>query len=176
MNRTVYVFLILATMTSPTWAQASDGAAPPRRGDCSAPEMRQLDFWIGDWNVSMTGHKDVIASSKIEKLLDGCGISERYDSPAAPGGPYSGVSYSGYDRNDALWHQMYLDVNGNVTWYTGRLTGHEMVFTAPGRAGALQRMSYVPEDDGTVRQVGETSVDGGATWRLAYDYTYRRRN
>jgi len=175
MNRAIQVCVILAMIQPWGWAHASQAAAAPPPADCSAPEKRQLDFWVGHWDVSVTGQAGAIASSDIAALPGGCGISEHYDSPGAPGGRYQGWSYSGYDRNDDQWHQMYLDSHGNVTWFSGHLTGKSLVLTAPGRAGSLQRMSYIPGDDGSVRQLGEVSTDAGASWQPGYDYTYRRR-
>ena len=179
MNQAIRTFAILAFLQP--WAcalatpPAAPSAPPSAPTDCSAAEMRQLDFWVGHWDVSTTGQSGVIASSDIEALPGGCGISEHYDSPGAPGGEYQGWSYSGFDRRDGLWHQMYLDSHGNVTWYTGRLVDKALVFTAPRGAGALQRMSYIPGADGSVRQLGEISTDAGATCQPGYDYTYRRR-
>jgi hypothetical protein len=175
MNRTIRVCMIVAMLQPSALALASPPAQPPAAANCSDAEKRQLDFWVGHWDVSVTGQANAIASSDIQALPGGCGISEHYDSPAAPGGEYQGWSYSGYDRRDGQWHQMYLDSHGNVTWYTGRRVDKSMVFTAPGRAGALQRMSYIPAADGSVRQVGEISTDSGATWQPGYDYTYRRK-
>jgi len=179
MKRTIRLCALMAMIQPWTVALASPPAPPatppPAPADCSDAEKRQLDFWIGHWQVSTTGKTDAIATSDIATLPGGCGISEHYDSPAAPGGEYQGWSYSGYNRNDGQWHQMYLDSHGNVTWYTGRLAGKALVFTAPGRTGALQRMSYIPGADGSVRQLGEISTDAGATWQPGYDYTYRRK-
>jgi hypothetical protein len=175
MKRAIRACVLLAMIQPCAWAQqASPPLPPPPKGDCSAPEKRQLDFWVGHWDVSVTGKAGAIASSDIEALPGGCGISEHYDSPGAPGGEYQGWSYSSYDRRDHQWHQMYMDTNGNVTWYTGSLAGKALVMTAPGRSGSLQRMSYIPGTDGSVRQVGEVSTDAGATWQPGYDYTYRR--
>ena len=90
---------------------------------CAAPERRQLDFWLGEWVVTDTAKKYEVGSSRIERIVNGCAIKESYDAPKAPGGAYSGTSYSGFDPKDAKWHQMYVDVNGNVTWYSGGLEG-----------------------------------------------------
>jgi hypothetical protein len=48
--------------------------------------------------------------------------------------------------------------------------------TAPDsqHAGRTNRMTYSPNPDGSVRQHGETSDDGGHTWTPDYDFTYRR--
>ena len=69
---------------------------------------------------------------------------------------------------------MYVDTRSSVTLYAGGLEGADMVMRAPGRS-SLQRMSYRPQPDGSVRQVGEVSNDQGKTWNAGYDYTYRRR-
>jgi hypothetical protein len=178
MRRCVILLAIQPLCTASASQATAPAPAPtaPPVGDCTAPEKHQLDFWIGHWDVAVTGQAATIASSDIEALPGGCGISEHYDSPEAPGGDYQGWSYSGYNRYDSQWHQMYLDSHGNVTWYTGELTGTSMVFTAPGRAGSLQRMSYIPGDDGSVRQLGELSTDAGASWHPGYDYTYTPRH
>jgi hypothetical protein len=44
-------------------------------------------------------------------------------------------------------------------------------------AGTPERQIRVTQwgESGTVRQVGETSMDGGRTWQPYYDYTYRPR-
>ena len=115
------------------------------------------------------------ATSRIEQVVDGCAIRESYDSPLAPGGAYSGTSYSSFDAADQHWHQMYVDNHAHVTWYSGTLEAQGMVFLGPAQRGALQRMSYEPQADGSVRQIGKISTDGGKTWTDGYDYTYRRK-
>jgi len=127
------------------------------------------------WDVHNTADGVRYASSTIESVVGGCAISEFYDSPKAPGGAYAGKSYSSFDPKDGLWHQFYVDMQGNATWYTGSLTDDgALTMTAKG-AKALQEMSYIPQADGTVRQIGRFSADEGKTWVTGYDYTYRRR-
>jgi hypothetical protein len=142
---------------------------------CSAASYHQLDFWIGEWIVTDTAKGYEVATSRIEPVMSGCGIRESYDAPSAPGGAYAGTSYSAYDRNDGKWHQFYVDVNGNATWYSGGMEGADMVLNAPGKNGALQRMTYRPHEDGSVEQIGVVSKDGGKTWQPGYDYTYRKK-
>ncbi len=158
-----------------TFPVRAEAQAAPIRLDCSAPEYRQLDFWVGEWDVFNSAKGVAIATSRIEKIVNGCAIKESYDSPGAPGGPYSGTSYSSYDRNDGKWHQMYVDVNGSVSWYSGGPEGTDMALIAPGRASSLQRMIYRLQGDGSVRQIGTFSMDGGKNWQAGYDYTYRKK-
>ena len=149
---------------------------PPARPNCEAAEYRQLDFWVGEWRVFQQADGKEVATSTIARIANGCGISEHYIAPGAPGGPYEGLSYSGFDRRDGKWHQFYVDVNGNATWFTGQLEGTVLALYAPAaRPGVQQRMSYTPNADGSVNQTGVFSNDGGKTWQPGYDYVYRRR-
>jgi hypothetical protein len=152
-------------------AQASTSAAKP----CGAPEYRQLDFWVGEWKVSQAGDNSPVGSSKIEIVMDQCGIKESFDAPQAGAADYVGTSYSSYDRKDGKWHQMYIDNSGSVGLYTGGPDGGDMTFACPAKAGATQKMIYRRQADGSVRQIGTLSTDGGKTWQSGYDYVYRRK-
>jgi hypothetical protein len=164
--------LLIAAAAS---AQAAPAPASPQPPPCADAQYRQLDFWVGAWNVFDTAAGSRVGTSRIERVMNGCAISERYDAPQAPGGAYAGASYSGYDRKDGKWHQLYVDVNGNVSWYSGALDGADLVMVAAARGGRLVRMIYRPHDDGSVQQIGTVSADGGTSWSPSYDYTYRRQ-
>jgi hypothetical protein len=168
------IAIVAATLLA-SIAGTEAATPPPPAPDCSVALHRQLDFWVGEWKVFVAGDDTTqIATSRIERVMNGCGIQENYSSPHAPGGAYAGTSYSGYDRKDGKWHQMYVDTNENVTWYTGGLEGADMVLTAPAKSGAIQKMIYRPHPDGSVEQIGTVSTDGGATWQAGYDYFYRK--
>ncbi|MBV8687361.1 MAG: hypothetical protein JOZ90_12940 [Alphaproteobacteria bacterium] len=167
--------LLAAAAAASLAAQPAPAPTTPRPAPCGGPAYRQLDFWVGRWTVYDTAKGYKVGTSRIERAMNGCAIRESYDAPRAPGGAYAGASYSGYSRLDAKWHQMYVDVNGNVSLYAGGMEGADMILIASGRDGALQRMTYRPLADGSVRQIGIVSTDGGRTWKPGYDYTYRRR-
>jgi len=152
-------------------AQASSTAAKP----CGAPEYRQLDFWVGEWRVFQASDNSPVGSSKIEIVMEQCGIKESFDAPQAGAADYVGTSYSSYDRKDGKWHQMYIDNSGSVGLYTGGPDANDMTFTCPAKAGATQKMIYRRQADGSVRQIGTLSTDGGKTWQAGYDYVYRRK-
>lgn len=153
-------------------------AAPPPV-DCTDADHRAFDFWVGDWDVSATGTDTVVAHSVISVAAGGCAIEENYHQTVGPGGvatDYRGASFSVFDTlSGGVWRQFYVDSGGNVTVFEGGLNDGGMVLDAAGRGGALQRMTVTPQADGSVRQHGESSTDGGATWSPGYDFTYRRR-
>jgi hypothetical protein len=168
--------LALSSAAAAQTAPQTTPAAPPPRPNCSPAEHRQLDFWIGEWRVFQKSDGVEVGSSTVTALANGCGVSEHYSSPGAPGGPYEGFSYSAYDTRDGKWHQFYVDVNGSAAWFTGALeNGSLALYAAGAQPGAQQRMSYTLNTDGTVEQVGVVSTDGGKSWKPGYDYVYRRR-
>ena len=161
--------------------QTAPAAAPaPPPIDCADADHSAFNFWVGEWDVSATGTDTVVARSTISSTAGGCAIEEDYRQTVGPGGvaaTYHGVSFSTFDaRRGGVWRQFYMDSGGAVTVFEGGLseTG-AMVLQAPGRPGSIQRMTVSPEPDGSVRQRGESSTDGGATWTPGYDFTYRRR-
>ena len=167
---------ILTLVSTPMFGQAPAPAQPaPPRPNCLTASYRQLDFWVGEWRVFRTVDNVEVASSRIESVMDGCGIKEYYDSPGAPGGHYTGTSYSSFDRKDGKWHQMYIDVNGSVGLFIGSMEGDDMAMFAPAPKGTLQKMVYRPLPGGAVEQIGTVSADNGKTWQPGYDYTYRRK-
>lgn len=149
-------------------------AAQP--GPCTAPERAELDFWVGTWNVFPTGKTNQVARSLIEKLYDGCAIRENW----MPFSNAGGGSLSTYDPGSGRWHQTWVDANGSLVRFEGGRQGASMVMQGlwagligPGK-DAIVRMTYTPAPDGSVRQLGVQSVDGGATWQPSFDFTYRR--
>ena len=57
--------------------------------------------------------------------------------------------------------------------FKGGWNGKAMVLTGKW-GGPLVRMTYTPNPDGSVRQAGEQSTDGGKSWTPSFDFTYRR--
>lgn len=169
--------LALALQTAPP----AQTPPPPQPApiDCADADHSAFNFWIGEWDVSPTGTDSVVARSVISAAAGGCAIEEDYHQTVGPGGvaaSYHGVSFSTFDaRRDGVWRQFYIDSAGAVTVFEGGMRDGAMVLEAAGRPGVTQRMTVSPEPDGSVRQHGESSTDGGVTWTSGYDFTYRRR-
>jgi tetratricopeptide (TPR) repeat protein len=141
-------------------------------------ESRQLDFWIGEWDVTQTGAPAGVnaSRSRIESVENGCVIAEYYETPAG----YAGRSYNAYEPARKRWEQFWVDNVGGLHHYTGQARDgnmyYEAEFTAPGAAAPTRnRMTFFNQGPDQVRQLGEQSADGGKTWTVTYDLTYRRR-
>jgi len=170
MIKTIAAFILLT-------ACAHAQQTPPQLPTCSAPEFRAFDFWVGEWDVVVTGTENRAGSSVIGKENADCVITEHWTSAR---GPYTGQSLNMYDRATGHWNQYYMDSTGEVTRFEGGPFENGMRLLDPanvaaGQSAPLQtRMTFTANADGTVRQHGETSPDG-ATWTTSYDLTYRRR-
>ena len=155
-------------------AQTAPNAPPPV--DCNDADHRALDFWIGDWDVTLAGSETVIAKSRIEKIA-GCAISETYHQTVGPGGKaidYHGRSISSYVPADKEWRQFYVDSSGRAATLTGPWTKGAVTFMQRVPIG-ITRMIVSANPDGTVRQHGELSKDEGKSWSTSFDFIYRKR-
>jgi hypothetical protein len=136
---------------------------------CSAPEHRQFDFWIGDWSVTGPAGKHA-GDNTIKAVADGCALSESWRG--AKGG--MGLSYSAYDSIRKVWHQTWVDKDGLVLLLDGGLRDGKMVLEGP-TGKTLNRVSWEPGKDGSVRQLWESSDDAGKTWKVQFDGRYSRK-
>ena len=164
-----FVPVTLALILATTSLAAQQGQAPPT---CAGPEYRQFDFWVGEWDVTVSGKP--AGTNRITSEEDGCLIHEHW---AGQGGG-TGQSLNFYDRADRQWHQVWVDSGGNALHLSGTREGNQLRLTgmAPGPDGkpARQRLTFTANADGSVRQLWESSADGG-TWTVVFDGLYRRR-
>ncbi len=160
----------LALLTAST-AGAQDDAAPAK--PCSSPEYRQFDFWIGDWDVKRRGGNGERppAHNRISSVQGGCVVLEEYDTP----GGYTGISISYYSSADGRWHQTWMDNQGAPIIHSGGLQGASMILADGADGPVINRTTWTPLDDGTVRQHWEKSEDGGESWSTLFDGIYHRR-
>src|SRR5262249_14839247 len=146
---------------NPDTAKSSDPCA-------ERSEHRQLDFWIGEWDVYEDGKK--VATSSIERLPGSCAILEAYSDDDG----YTGKSINFFDGVLKKWRQTWVDRFGTVSEFTGELRSGAMqleglTHTKDGKT-VLRKMTLTPTEPDKVRQYSERSSDSGATWSLAYDY------
>lgn len=154
---------------------ASVLAQSPRAKICAEPQRAQLDFWVGHWDVYPTGKPNLVAHSLIEKLYAGCAIRENW-MPLSGG---AGGSLSAWNPKTGKWHQTWMDSSGATVMFDGGMVGGAMTIdgnwanvVAPGKDGVV-RMRYRRNPDGSVRQWGEVTQDGGKSWSPSFDLTYK---
>lgn len=154
-------------------AQLPPPVPRPPPTNCTADEHRQLDFWVGQWDVYRTGSEELVGRTRIERVFNDCGIREDW----SPFDMNAGGSLSNYDLATGRWRQTWIDSTGERIDYAGGLESGRMVLVArrAPRFDPRQRLSRVTlwREGGTVRQLGESSLDDGRNWTTSYDYTYR---
>lgn len=167
--------LVLLLWAGPSLLAGQDTTGPTAAKACAGPEHRQFDFWIGDWDVT-TPNGAAAGRNRIEPILGGCVLRESWTG--AKGG--SGTSYNAYDRQRGRWHQTWVDNGGLVLLLDGQFAGGRMVLSGETRdttgAPVLNRITWQETGPGAVRQLWETSADGGKTWSVTFDGRYRKRS
>ena len=141
---------------------------------CTAPEYRQFDFWVGDWDVQNPAGASV-GHNLVTLEQEGCLIIEHWTS--ATGGQ-TGTSFNYYDVRDKKWHQLYLDNSGNAGAFpamAGTLQSDHMVMLTDNDGGQVSRWAWYVLSPGKVRQMAEQSTDGGKTWQITWDSVYVKK-
>ena len=165
--------LALLGITAAALAAAQAPRPTRQRPDCSAPVYREFDFWLGTWTVTVQGKP--AGTNRIEADLNGCVIIEYWS--AAGGG--RGTSMNFYDRATKSWYQSWTDQSGGALRLKGSFQKGQMILQSDPQTGAdgvttIQRVSWTPASDGTLRQLWESTSDAGKTWTTVFDGRYSR--
>jgi hypothetical protein len=167
--------LMLAAVALADAAPLATPPAPVAPQGCVGLEHRQFDFMVGEWVVGPTGKLETPSKARWDKQGKGCSIQENW----FPKGGNNGNSINYFDAADKQWHQHWIGADGDAVHYIGKWTGKTMEFRAedistPQMTKAVLTMTFEPLPDGSVRQSGTQSTDGGKTFQPAWDLTYRR--
>jgi hypothetical protein len=149
-------------------AQSAPSARPPL-----PPESRQFDFWLGEWDVTTPDGKPA-GSSKIELIANGAGLLENWTGK----GGYTGKSLNAYNAARKQWQQYWVGTGGGVLELAGGLLDGNMVLTGEHEVGGkhlVEKITWTPNADGSVRQHWEQSADAGKSWTTAFDGHYRKK-
>jgi hypothetical protein len=167
--KNIVTALAAGTLGLSLGAVAQNAPAP-----CSAPESRQFDFWIGDWDVYVPSGK-LAGTNHIERLY-GCMLHESWKSASV-----EGQSFNGFDTARGIWHQTWIDSSGSVLVIEGSMREGSMSMSDRNLAGKkdaqqVNEITWTPNADGSVRQHWRVSADGGKTWTTSFDGKYVRSN
>jgi hypothetical protein len=145
---------------------------PPKTASCEAPEYRQFDFWVGDWDAfDVDSPTTRVARTRVDLILDGCVVREDYEGTNG----LNGQSFTIFDSSRNVWHQSWVTNRGQLLVIEGKVQTGEMVlrgvdYAAGGRT--LIRGTWKPANGG-VRETALTSTDGGKTWKPWFDLLFR---
>ncbi len=161
---------LLATMLAlpAALAGAQSPPAPPAPA-CTSAEYRQFDFWLGTWDVFQPDGQKA-GENRIETIGAGCALLESWSGR----GGFTGKSLNIYDRDDKRWHQTWVDSSGGLLIIAGSLVDKRMVLGSES-GSTWQRITWTPNEGGSVGQYWESSADAGKTWTVAFDGKYVRR-
>ena len=185
-KRHMLLWLVMSLLSSALPAFATDAkppaASPPPPPPppsspgkaCAAPEYRQFDFWIGEWNVT-DPRGNAAGTSSVTREHDGCVLHEHWEG--AKGG--TGSSFNIFDSADKRWHQTWVDNGGTLLELAGSFVEGRMVLEGKGSGPKgeplVNRIAWEKLPDGRVRQTWTVSSDGGASWTISFDGFYTKK-
>lgn len=148
---------------------------------CSGAKYRQLDFWLGEWEVfNKNGQK--AGDSKVSAILDSCVLLEEWTSAGMNQGiQYTGKSFNTFNRSTNQWQQTWVDNTGSsIEYLEGKFDNKKIIFqTKPYKYSkdtmAVLKLTFHDLGKDQVKQHGEISKDNGATWVTQYELEYRRK-
>lgn len=174
MIRHSFLLVLFAVLLSTAAVPAQTAVAP-----CGSENHRQLDFWLGSWDLEWTNPqgRTLKGENEITKILDGCVIREQFNGGDVL--PLRGQSYSMFDRLSGKWKQTWVDNQGGYLDFTGGLEDGKMVFSRsfknPAGKKIMQRMVFFNIGKDALEWNWENSTDEGKTWNLAWHIKYVRR-
>ena len=167
--------LLGVTLLASAKAQGQAPAAPVP--PCRETEVsRNLDFWLGDWDVYVG--QELAGRDTVERILAGCGVTERWQGADGPGD--EGMSLFAYDARKDLWTQTWVTRDSGVPGgiKIKVLRAHTPTSTTfqgeiEGKTGAVyyDRTILTALPGGRVHQEIQVSRDGVA-WRAGFDAIY----
>ncbi|MCP3979634.1 MAG: hypothetical protein GY716_09930 [bacterium] len=160
----ILAFLVLFAAAGPA----------PARAECSDAKSRQFDFWAGEWEVSANGKP--AGHNSIRPILDGCVLQETW--AGAQGS--AGSSFNFYDPQRKKWRQLWVWRNGTTLELEGELRDGSMVLEGRSKDQkgnpVHNRITWTPNEDGTVRQHWQVRGADADEWKTAFDGLYKKKS
>ncbi|MBI3440087.1 MAG: hypothetical protein HY054_15790 [Proteobacteria bacterium] len=162
-----------------TSAMATTPQSLPSAPTCVGSEFRQLDFWLGDWDVRWDawpsqpmGH----GTNHVTRDFDDCVIHEHFSGGPSTGN-LRGESWSLYHAPSQWWRQTWVDNQGGYFALTGGMSGDRFVLVSNslGDNAPRQRMVFEDITTNSFTWRWQRTADGGATWSDSWVIYYSRR-
>jgi len=156
--------------------EGSAGAPPAVQAErCTAPETRQFDFWVGEWDLKSD---QGTAINSIRPVLGGCVIYENFNEVVGQGDLLSGWSVSTYAPARRRWLQTWVDNSGSYLDFEGEFKDGKMILSREAEAQGkkfLQRMVWHNIGRDSLDWNWERSDDGGKSWQALWKIYYTRK-
>ncbi len=179
------VAAVAVSQTAPAQPAAPAPAKPaaaPEPPPCSAPEFHQLDFWVGDWDLTHRARvardkdqwQDGTGTNSVRKILDGCVVEEHFEDKSQG---FKGQSVSTYDLMRHQWLQTWVDNSGEYLPFTGGLENGKMILSQPAKINGkdgIKRMVFHDIKPDSFDWDWENTIDGGKTWVTMWHIHYTR--
>ncbi len=175
--RSCRILMVLLALTSLGAARQNNAVQPK---PCAEPEQKQLEFWVGEWDLTWPGNKageTAHGTNSIRRILDGCIVEESFSGGDAI--PLRGRSVSIFDVRAGKWKQTWVDNQGAYLDFVGEFKDGQMVLgreaTRPDGTKVLQRMVFKNITPDEFDWTWEASKDNGKTWTVVWPIHYKRR-
>jgi hypothetical protein len=151
-------------------------ATPNPKLCATTPQIRQLDFWLGNWSISNPGTSGT-GKSKVYLLLNQCLFVESWDN----GKGHAGQNLFAYSADDRTWYGMFADNEGRTHIFNkGKVDSGSAEFDGKSRGPegveVLNRVKVLRNGPDKVEQTWEKSTDQGANWKMVFRGEYVRKN
>ncbi|MFN0184865.1 MAG: hypothetical protein ACKVQR_13710 [Aquabacterium sp.] len=145
---------------------------------CSAPEHRQLDFWLGRWDVRWDAQAGMPAgsgSNSITRELGACVVQEAFTGGPSTGG-LVGHSVSGFHAPSKRWRQTWVDNQGGHFVLVGGPQGERFVLVASrlSDGAPAQRMVFEDITGSSLTWRWQVTADAGSNWADQWVIRYTR--
>lgn len=155
------IFIFTLTVLAPVTAQNEKSS-----------RNKDFDFWLGEWTIYYTGTTMAAGNATISLTSDDS-IQEQY---SAISGGYQGVSITVYDAEEEEWIQNFSDTENQSFVIKGKFKNNKMKLQTKDDDGVKNKITWEPQDDGTIRQIWEQKQDKNkAKWEVVFDGIYRRK-
>jgi hypothetical protein len=178
MQRWKALTLAVLMFACTTSAHPNSTTAQPK--PCSEPEQKQLEFWVGEWDLTWPGNnagETAHGTNSIRRILGGCIVEENFSGGDAM--HLRGRSVSIFDATAGKWKQTWVDNEGGYLDFAGEFKDGQMVLSReavrPDGAKRVQRMVFKNITHDEFDWSWEGSKDGGKTWTVVWPIHYKRK-
>ena len=158
-----------------------DELGAPRAHPSLAAEAALFDRFVGTWDVDCVFHaadgktKGFTGRWIFGWVLDGHALQDVLIEGDERSGRRRGTTLRFYDAKSAQWRVVWIPpASGNVIVLQGGAQGDRIVLEGKERNGALLRWSFNEIRGESWLWLGETSADGGRSWRLEQEMRLKR--